>query len=144
MIRKRNNKRVLYESIMRDVAKVVKRHLNEETSFIDPVLELTKLPDIYKDKAELMSVENDESGTTIEIGINVDYEFWWSVYIEKSSENTWNVYAYHCIEGLETEICDEFNLTYDEIKEKVIDVIKDSILNPEPYEEYKYDSEDDY
>ena len=30
MIRKRNNKRVLYESIMRDISKTVKRHLNEK------------------------------------------------------------------------------------------------------------------
>ena len=29
MIRKRNNKRALYESIMKDVAKTVKKHLNE-------------------------------------------------------------------------------------------------------------------
>jgi hypothetical protein len=29
MIRKRNNKRALYESIIRDVARTVKRHLNE-------------------------------------------------------------------------------------------------------------------
>ena len=36
MIRKRNNKRTLYESIMRDVAKTVKRHLNEST--VDPQL----------------------------------------------------------------------------------------------------------
>ena len=32
MIRKRNNKRALYESIMRDVAKTVKRHLNENNN----------------------------------------------------------------------------------------------------------------
>ena len=31
MIRKRNNKRALYESIMKDVAKKVKKHLNEDT-----------------------------------------------------------------------------------------------------------------
>ncbi len=29
MIRKRNNKKALYETIMKDVAKTVKRHLNE-------------------------------------------------------------------------------------------------------------------
>ena len=32
MIRKRNNKRVLYESIMRDVAKTVKKRLNENVN----------------------------------------------------------------------------------------------------------------
>jgi hypothetical protein len=35
MIRKRNNKRALYESIMRDVAKAVKRHLNEDINVLD-------------------------------------------------------------------------------------------------------------
>ena len=46
MIRKRNNKRSLYESIMRDVAKTVKRNLNESSEqYENDVDELTSMID---------------------------------------------------------------------------------------------------
>ena len=35
---RKQNKRYLYESIMRDVAKVVKRKLNEEDDLVDIIL----------------------------------------------------------------------------------------------------------
>lgn len=169
MIRKRNlrrrvsrgnsNKR-LYESIMRDVARTVKRHLNEDNGFFQkiqpndilpkPILDLKKLGERYV-KAEVLDLEyrhqRQSTEYKIEIGIKTSFEFYFTVFInvpdnqdEAVDEEIWDVYAYHTVEGLETEICEDY-VTYDEFKEQVYDVIKNAIKKPSEYKEYCEDSE---
>ena len=120
MRRNINNKRRLYESIMKDVSKIVKKHLNENSNNeIMPITLLKKAILKYK-RAELLGdvrVRNlkNKIEYKIEIGINTSFEFYFTVIITEdinkdpyAEVECWDVYAYFTVEGLEEEICDNF------------------------------------
>ena len=154
---KTNTNRKLYESIMRDVAKIVKKHLNENvedfikvedlemTELPRPVVLLKKLVSIFPANAELMGIwyrDRYQPEFKVEIGINCDFEFLWTINIELTDEpEKFEVFAFNTVDGLENEVADG-DLTLKDFKEQVLDVIKESIKDPESWNEYRYDEED--
>ena len=89
MIRK-NNKRVLYESIMKDVAKTVKRHLNENINNIDTFKRLLKRYNVVlqgPDSAGIAYITPTMNDSDPDICIEV-YDDYWRCYLDDDNNGT--------------------------------------------------------
>lgn len=149
----KKQKKMLYESIMKQVAKTVKKVINEskETTDFEEIQSGEKLP---APLAKLKNMVNHNNNLAfygfrkriyrgnpdykINIGVdNADFEFFFTINFEVEDTNTWLVYVKHTVEGLETEVASGY-LDIDEFTEQVIDVIEEAANSPEDYEEYCY------
>ena len=154
---RRNNNRALYEKIMRNVAKEVKKALNENNvsltfDFTDipvtpdlpqPILQLQELCDnnAYLE-LEYVKARKQRRKKTIEykvsIGVDCNFEFYFTIKITVDPAfDGYDVYAFHTIEGLETEFCEGY-VDDVEFDEQVTDFVENAGNNPNDFEEYRY------
>jgi len=110
MIRKRNNKRALYESIIKDVAKTVKRHLNENN-----VLDLKIIKDkLIKLKSIAKRIENKDLDFASYLKINYKEKrkitYHWDIFEDDDLADDENVYIPDLdINEISNEIYNIFN-----------------------------------
>ena len=111
MIRKRNNKKALYETIMKDVAKAVKRHLNEDIN----VLDLNTIKDqLIQLKSIAKRIEN--KGLDVASYLKINYKtkrkitYHWDIFEDEDLAYDENVYIPDLdINEISNEIYNIFN-----------------------------------